>query len=228
MRIGIISSSGGAAFKSVKEILDSHSHVKHEYFVIVDRECGIYRYCLAHGIEVKKITSGTNKEFSLRAAKQYENWNNIDTVFLFFTRLVTEELFNKFRLINIHPSLLPEFKGFSAVEKALKAKSNVLGATAHIVDETMDGGRILVQTSTNLDIEIHNNLQLANKISYLQKIWLMLYLVDLFERENDHDVILSAVTNHYKFPKVNPTMHNKHYVNAIMALQDSENITVFE
>lgn len=230
MRIGIVSSSGGSAFKSVKEIIDRLSHLKHTFFVVVDRECGIYSYCLQHGIEVKKIICASNKGFSQQAAKQFENWTNINVVFLFFTRLVTDDLFSKFRLINIHPSLLPEFKGFNAVEQALKAKSRVLGATAHIVDESMDGGHILVQTSKNISSDILNDVLKANKISYIQKIWLMLFLVDLLERENEdeHEDIFSPNAKHQKFPLLNPVMHNKHYADAILSLQESENITVFE
>jgi phosphoribosylglycinamide formyltransferase 1 len=50
------------------------------------------------------------------------------------------------RIINVHPSLLPEFGGgMDAVEQALAGGSRVTGATVHIVTSSLDGGPILVQ-----------------------------------------------------------------------------------
>lgn len=55
------------------------------------------------------------------------------------------------RVINIHPSLLPEFPGLHAIEKAWKAGAPQTGVTVHIVDEGVDTGPILAQES----IELH-------------------------------------------------------------------------
>jgi phosphoribosylglycinamide formyltransferase-1 len=50
------------------------------------------------------------------------------------------------RIINIHPSLLPEFGGgMDAVERALESGAKVTGATVHIVTANLDAGPILVQ-----------------------------------------------------------------------------------
>jgi len=49
------------------------------------------------------------------------------------------------RIVNIHPSLLPSFKGAHAMEQALSAGVKVFGVTIHFVDETLDGGRIIAQ-----------------------------------------------------------------------------------
>ncbi len=49
------------------------------------------------------------------------------------------------RIINIHPSLLPAFKGKNAVEQALAYGVKVLGVTIHYVDESLDGGKIIAQ-----------------------------------------------------------------------------------
>lgn len=50
------------------------------------------------------------------------------------------------RLLNIHPSLLPEFKGAHAVRDALKAKVKETGCTVHIVTDEMDAGPIVMQS----------------------------------------------------------------------------------
>jgi len=52
----------------------------------------------------------------------------------------------KGKLINIHPSLLPEFKGAHAVRDALAAGASKTGVTIHYVDEGVDTGEIIIQS----------------------------------------------------------------------------------
>ena len=64
-----------------------------------------------------------------------------------FMRLLSPWFVNKWsgKLINIHPSLLPEFKGANAVEDAFNAKAQYSGCTVHYVTEEMDEGPIIIQ-----------------------------------------------------------------------------------
>lgn len=64
-----------------------------------------------------------------------------------FDRLVTRVLLHAFpeRVINIHPALLPAFKGLHAQKEALDYGVKVAGATVHLVDEETDHGPIIVQ-----------------------------------------------------------------------------------
>jgi phosphoribosylglycinamide formyltransferase-1 len=57
----------------------------------------------------------------------------------------------KGKLINIHPSLLPEFKGAHAVRDALAAGATKTGVTIHYVDEGVDTGEIIVQTEVAIE-----------------------------------------------------------------------------
>ena len=54
------------------------------------------------------------------------------------------------RLINIHPSLLPEFKGADAVGDAIKAGAKISGCTVHFVREEMDSGPIILQAKVDV------------------------------------------------------------------------------
>ena len=62
-------------------------------------------------------------------------------------RVVKEPLLNAFpnRIINIHPSLLPAFKGLRAWEQALTAGVNETGCTVHLVNQDIDAGEIIAQ-----------------------------------------------------------------------------------
>jgi len=64
-------------------------------------------------------------------------------------RIVTQELIEAYpeRLINIHPSLLPSFRGAKAIRQALEAGVTLTGCTAHLVELEVDTGPILVQAA---------------------------------------------------------------------------------
>ncbi len=64
-------------------------------------------------------------------------------------RIVTPVLIAAFpdRLVNIHPSLLPSFRGRDGVAQALAAGVTLAGCTAHLVSEEVDAGRVLVQAA---------------------------------------------------------------------------------
>lgn len=93
--------------------------------------------------------------------------NNIDLIILAgYMRLIGNTLLEKYpkRIINIHPSLLPSFKGIDAVGQAIKAQVKVTGVSIHFVDEGMDTGEIIAQqalditelkTREEIETEIH-------------------------------------------------------------------------
>jgi phosphoribosylglycinamide formyltransferase-1 len=64
-----------------------------------------------------------------------------------YMRVVKEPLLRAFpnRIVNIHPSLLPAFKGLRAWEQALAAGVTESGCTVHFVNEEVDGGAIIAQ-----------------------------------------------------------------------------------
>lgn len=64
-----------------------------------------------------------------------------------FMRVIGGRLLARYenRILNVHPSLLPAFPGKHAVRQALAHGVRVSGATVHLVDETLDGGPILLQ-----------------------------------------------------------------------------------
>lgn len=70
-----------------------------------------------------------------------------------YMRIIGDVLIRRYggRIINIHPSLLPAFKGKNAIERAVEYGVKVYGITIHWVDETLDGGRIIAQKAFEYD-----------------------------------------------------------------------------
>ena len=70
-----------------------------------------------------------------------------------YMRIVGETLLKAYegRIINIHPALLPSFKGAHGIRDAFDYGVKVFGVTIHYVDETLDGGRIIAQRSFEYD-----------------------------------------------------------------------------
>jgi phosphoribosylglycinamide formyltransferase-1 len=86
-----------------------------------------------------------------------------------FMRLLTGWFIEQWqqKIINIHPSLLPNFKGANAVFDALQAKASLTGCTTHFVVEEMDAGPIILQKS--VPISQNDNLEsLKAKILQLE------------------------------------------------------------
>ena len=64
-----------------------------------------------------------------------------------FMQILSKDFIDKFRnkIINIHPSLLPNYKGLNTHERAIKAGDKYSGCTVHYVTEELDGGKIIAQ-----------------------------------------------------------------------------------
>ena len=70
-----------------------------------------------------------------------------------YMRIVGETLLNAYNglIINLHPALLPSFKGAKAIEQAFEYGVKIFGATIHYVDESLDGGKIIAQRAVEYD-----------------------------------------------------------------------------
>lgn len=92
-------------------------------------------------------------EFSNREAFERELMHAIDdkqpelVILAGFMRIFTPQLTHHFhgRMLNIHPSLLPQFKGTNTHERALEAEVDEHGASVHFVSSELDGGPMVIQ-----------------------------------------------------------------------------------
>ena len=81
---------------------------------------------------------------SLKLLKKY----NIDILCLAgFMKILSGNFIKKFSkpILNIHPSLLPKYKGLNTFKRALNDKEKITGCTVHFVDEKLDNGRFILK-----------------------------------------------------------------------------------
>jgi len=64
-----------------------------------------------------------------------------------FMRILSKNFIDKcrFKIINIHPSLLPKYKGLDTHKRAIEAKDRYAGSTVHYVNAKLDSGKIIIQ-----------------------------------------------------------------------------------
>ena len=69
-----------------------------------------------------------------------------------FMKILSNNFIKKFngKIINIHPSLLPQYKGLKTHQRVLKNKENYTGCTVHFVNSKLDSGKIILQKKVKI------------------------------------------------------------------------------
>mgnify|MGYP000955847684 FL=1 len=82
-----------------------------------------------------------------------------------YLRILSPEFIEKYigKILNIHPSLLPKFKGLNTHQRAIDAAEKIHGASVHFVTEELDGGPVIAQSSVEID-STDNAKSLASKV----------------------------------------------------------------
>jgi len=140
MRIGVMCSGEGTNFENIV-----HSCPDHEVVLMVynKKKCGAKRRADLLGVPSVRIASKDENDI-ITIFDAYQ----VDLIVMAgWMRVVTKKFCEAFagRIINLHPSLLPKYKGLNAVEQALRSGDKETGATVHFVTEELDSGAIIKQ-----------------------------------------------------------------------------------
>tara|TARA_Y100001935_G_C17142234_1_gene426171 strand:- start:27 stop:590 length:564 start_codon:yes stop_codon:yes gene_type:complete len=98
-----------------------------------------------------------------------------------YMQIIRKKFIRKFKkpIINIHPSLLPKFKGLNTYERILKNKEIQTGCTVHYVNEKLDGGKIILQK--RFFIQKNDNIKvLKHKTQNLERIGFSEAIISLY------------------------------------------------
>jgi phosphoribosylglycinamide formyltransferase-1 len=126
----------------------------------------------AKGLRYSKIYKIKKKVFDFKNALSEKKVitelkkNNIDLICLAgFMKILSKNFINNFKgkILNIHPSLLPKYKGLNTHERAIKNKDKYSGCTVHFVNSKLDSGKIINQKKVKIS-KFDNSKTLAKKI----------------------------------------------------------------
>ena len=101
----------------------------------------------------KKILNFKNKKLSENKLLFILKKNNIEMICLAgFMKILSNNFIKQFkgRILNIHPSLLPKYKGLNTHKRALNNKEKYSGCTVHFVNSRLDSGKIILQKKVKI------------------------------------------------------------------------------
>jgi phosphoribosylglycinamide formyltransferase-1 len=149
--------------------------MKHNIAVLLSGNGTNLRAMIDKGLNISFVASNNSKSLGLKIAKNANipsySWKNVSEledevlkliikynvkllVLAGYMRLLSKNFVNslpsKF-IVNVHPSLLPKYKGMNAIQQAIDDCAEYTGVTIHYVDEGMDSGSIIKQDSIKIN-----------------------------------------------------------------------------
>ena len=146
------------------------------------KSCGLIKV-KKKGIKTKIINENRIKEFEKKLSQiLIEEKINLICLAGFMKILSKEFLCNwEKKVINIHPSILPAFRGLNAVQKAIENKVKYTGCTIHYVDKGIDTGEIIDQRIVRVS-QTDDEKKLAKKILKEEHI-LYIKVIETLEKD---------------------------------------------
>ena len=139
MRLGIMCSGEGTNFENIVR----YPQMKHEVVLMIHntKQCGAVARAAKFGIPHCRIAHKDEDQM----IQLFKAWR-VDLVILAgYMRVLKDPSAFHCPVINVHPSLLPKFKGLNAVQQALDSGDTETGCTVHYVTEELDSGAIIKQ-----------------------------------------------------------------------------------
>ncbi|HEB7538696.1 TPA: phosphoribosylglycinamide formyltransferase [Campylobacter coli] len=186
VKLAVLFSGNGSNLQNILEKLHKKTIGKNTYEVVL---------CLCNKKDAYGIQRAKN--FDLESViiehKDYKNREEFDeilvkkikesgadlTILAGFMRILSPVFTKNIKAINLHPSLLPLFKGAHAIKESYESDMKVAGVSVHWVNEELDGGKIITQKAfekQNLTFE-----EFEAKIHALEHEILPLSVVEIFE-----------------------------------------------
>ena len=159
-----ISGSGTNLRSIIKSTRDYNFPINIELVISNKKNARGLNYAKKYSIPYKIITN-KSKKFE-QIAFQFIRLRKIKIICLAgFMKILSKNFIRKFKgkIINIHPSLLPKFKGLNTFERVLKAKEKFTGCTVHFVDEKLDNGKIIIKKRIGIKKNYNKEL-LKNRV----------------------------------------------------------------
>lgn len=179
LKLGILGSGKGSNFRAIADAIAAGKLAADVRIVISDVEtAGILDLARQRGYRAEFLAPGRFKtklepEAEQRLVSLLKEADVEWVILAGYMRMIKAPLLEAFprRIINIHPSLLPNFPGLEAWKQALASRATETGCTVHYVDAGMDTGEIIAQRvvpvlETDTPESLHARIQVAEHTLY--------------------------------------------------------------
>ena len=136
----------------IKFSLKKKSPIKINLIISNNSKAKGLKYAKIYKIK-KKIYDYDKKKISEKKTLKDLKSNKIELICLAgFMKILSEDFIRKFKgkILNIHPSLLPKYKGLKTHERVIKNMEKYSGCTVHLVNSRLDSGKIVLQKKIKL------------------------------------------------------------------------------
>ena len=161
MNIVVLISGSGSNLQAIIDACQAQ-HIKGQVVGVLSNKADAYGLVRAQQANIATATIN-HKDFDSRAAfdqamqKIIEAWQPDVVVLAGFMRILTPAFVQYFegKLLNIHPSLLPYYKGLHTHQRVLATGDNKHGCSVHFVNAELDGGAVIAQAV--IDVLVNDN-----------------------------------------------------------------------
>jgi len=156
LKIGVLASGKGTNFQELINLSEKRElDIDIKVLITNKDDAGCIKRAESVKIPHKIIRDKdySQKElFELEIVNTLFNYDVELVVMAGWMKIVTPFFINKFKnkIINIHPSLLPAYKGGSAIKDSLSNGSKITGCSVHFVDEEVDSGSLIMQAALSI------------------------------------------------------------------------------
>ena len=139
MRLGIMCSGNGTNFENIVRTCS-----KDEVVIMIHnkKDCGALKRAAKFGIPHCYVNAKDEDQM----IELFKAWNVDLIVLAGYMRIIKNPSAFPVPIINVHPSLLPKYKGLHAVEQAINNREEYTGCSVHYVNEELDGGEVIMQS----------------------------------------------------------------------------------
>ena len=166
IKTAVFISGTGSNLKSlIKFSKIKKSPISIEFIVSNNSKAKGLNYAKIYKIK-KRVLNFKNKNSSENKLLSILKTNNIEMICLAgFMKILSKNFIKRFKgkILNIHPSLLPKYKGLNTHERALYNKEKYSGCTVHFVNSKLDSGKIILQKKVKIS-KNETEASLAKKI----------------------------------------------------------------
>jgi len=166
-----ISGSGSNLNSIIKNSLKKNFPIKISLVISNNKNAYGINYAKNNKIKFKIINSKKMINFENKTLIILKK-NNIKLICLAgFMKILSDKFIKnfKYKILNIHPSLLPKYKGLNTHKRVLKNKEKFSGCTVHYVTNKLDSGRVILQKKVRI-IKADNEKTLRKKILKIEHL----------------------------------------------------------